>query len=89
MSGPHAQPDPPYVYRDYGALVSFGQHTSVGTLMGALRGAHWFVEGTLARLMYASLHLMHHRAVLGAMRTAVLALARFLVRRSRPLVKLH
>jgi NADH dehydrogenase len=89
VSGPHTQPDPPYVYRDYGALVSFGQHTSVGTLMGALRGAHWFVEGTLARLMYASLHLMHHRAVLGAVRTAVLALARFLVRRSRPLVKLH
>ncbi|HJV01785.1 MAG TPA: FAD-dependent oxidoreductase [Burkholderiaceae bacterium] len=84
-----ARPAAPYVYRDHGALVSVGQRTSVGSLMGALRGAHWFVEGTLARLMYASLHLMHHRAVLGTARTAVLALARFLVRRGRPLVKLH
>jgi NADH dehydrogenase len=39
--------------------------------------------------MYASLHLMHHRAVLGTIRTGVLALARFLVRRATPQVKLH
>ncbi len=84
-----AAPERPFVYRDHGALVSFGQRTSVGSLMGVLRGLHWFVEGTVARLMYASLHLMHHRAVLGTVRTGVLALARFLVRRSGPLVKLH
>jgi NADH dehydrogenase len=57
--------------------------------MGALQGAGWFVEGTFARLMYVSLHLMHHQAVLGTMRTAVLAVARFLIKRSTPLVKLH
>jgi NADH dehydrogenase len=79
----------PYEYRDYGSLVSVGRSTSVGSLMGSLRGASWFVQGTMARLMYTSLHLMHHRAVLGTMRTAVLALARFLVRRATPLVKLH
>lgn len=79
----------PYEYRDYGALVSVGRDTSVGSLMGSLRGASWFVQGTMARLMYTSLHLMHHRAVLGTLRTAVLALARFLVRRATPLVKLH
>jgi NADH dehydrogenase len=39
--------------------------------------------------MYVSLHLMHHRAVLGAVRTGVLALARFLIKRTTPLVKLH
>ncbi len=61
----------------------------MGSLMGSLRGASWFVQGTMARLMYTSLHLMHHRAVLGTMRTGVLALARFLVRRATPLVKLH
>jgi NADH dehydrogenase len=32
---------------------------------------------------------MHHRAVLGTFRTGLLALARFLIRRSTPLVKLH
>ncbi|WP_374586423.1 NAD(P)/FAD-dependent oxidoreductase [Pseudoduganella sp.] len=79
----------PYAYRDYGSLVSFGQSTSVGSLMGSLRGFNWFVEGFFARMMYVSLHLLHHQAVLGTIRTGVLALARFLVKRATPLVKLH
>jgi len=79
----------PYAYRDYGSLVSFGQSTSVGSLMGSLRGFNWFVEGFFARMMYVSLHLMHHQAVLGTIRTGVLALARFLIKRTTPLVKLH
>ncbi|MDC8758180.1 NAD(P)/FAD-dependent oxidoreductase [Janthinobacterium fluminis] len=78
-----------YIYRDYGSLVSFGQSTSVGTLMGSLKGLSWFVEGFFARMMYLSLHLLHHQAVLGTVRTGVLALARFLIKRSTPLVKLH
>jgi NADH dehydrogenase len=81
--------DKPYIYRDYGSLVSLGHTTTVGSLMGALRGASWFVEGFVARMMYLSLHLMHHQAVLGSVRTATLAIARFLIRRSTPLVKLH
>ena len=79
----------PYVYRDYGSLVSFGQSTSVGSLMGSLQGSNWFVEGFFARLMYTSLHLMHHQAIMGTLRTGVLALARFLIKRSTPHVKLH
>jgi len=79
----------PYRYRDYGSLVSLGKTTSVGSLMGSLSGASWFVEGMIGRVMYTSLHLMHHQAVLGAMRTGVLAVARFLIRRTTPLVKLH
>ena len=78
-----------YAYTDYGSLVSVGSTTSVGSLMGALRGFNWFVEGFFARMMYVSLHLMHHRAVLGTLRTGLLALARFLIRRTTPLVKLH
>jgi NADH dehydrogenase len=81
--------DAPYVYRDYGSLVSFGQASSVGSLMGSLKGLSFFVDGLVARLMYVSLHLLHHRAVLGTVRTGVLALARFLIKRSTPLVKLH
>jgi NADH dehydrogenase len=79
----------PYIYRDYGSLVSFGQTSSVGSLMGSLKGLSWFVDGFVARMMYASLHLMHHQAVLGTVRTGVLAVARFLIKRSTPLVKLH
>jgi NADH:ubiquinone reductase (H+-translocating) len=83
-------PDPDaYVYKDYGSLLSLGSRSSVGSLMGSLFRASWFVEGYFARMMYASLHLMHHQAVLGTIRTGVLAVARFLVKRATPLVKLH
>lgn len=78
----------PYEYKDYGSLVSIGHSTSVGNLMGSLAG-RWFIEGWFARVMYVSLHLMHHRAILGSIRTGVLAVARFLIKRSAPLVKLH
>jgi NADH dehydrogenase len=82
-------PDKAYVYRDYGSLVSIGQQTTVGSLMGSLKGLSWFVEGFYARIMYMSLHLMHHKAILGALRTAMLALGRTLVKRTTALVKLH
>ncbi len=88
VQGRPPRPDP-YVYKDYGSLVSLGSRSSVGSLMGSLFKATWFVEGLFARAMYASLHLMHHRAVLGLVRTGVLAVARFLVKRATPVVKLH
>ena len=81
---------PPYVFLDHGSLVSVGSSATVGSLMGNLfKSTTWFVEGLFARMVYVSLHLMHHRAVMGTLRTAVLAMARFLVKRARPLVKLH
>ncbi|HYG45477.1 MAG TPA: NAD(P)/FAD-dependent oxidoreductase, partial [Bordetella sp.] len=83
------EPQAPYEYRDHGSLVSLGQDAGVGSLMGKLAGRGLFVSGTLARLMYMSLHLMHHHAVLGTWRTATLALARLLMRRTHPRVKLH
>jgi NADH dehydrogenase len=79
----------PYIYRDHGSLISLGTTTSVGNLMGNLFKSTWFVEGVFARAMYVSLHLLHHKAVLGMLRTSVLAVARFLVKRATPLVKLH
>jgi NADH dehydrogenase len=54
-----------------------------------LSGKSWFVEGLLARIMYMSLHLMHHMAILGVARTATLALGRLLSKRAAPRVKLH
>jgi NADH dehydrogenase len=88
MDSGHPPPKDAYVYKDYGSLVSIGHRTTVGNLMGSLR-ASWFVEGFMARIMYLSLHLMHHQAILGSMRTGVLAVARFLIRRTTPIVKLH
>lgn len=78
-----------FTFSDYGSLVSVGHHRGVGSLMGVLSGKSWFVEGLLARLMYMSLHLMHHLAVLGGLRTATLALGRLLIKRGAPRVKLH
>ena len=83
------QPDTPFYYKDYGSLVSVGHSKGVGSLMGVLSGKSWFVEGLVARTMYMSLHLMHHAAVLGLLRTASLALGRLLLKRSAPRIKLH
>jgi NADH dehydrogenase len=84
-----AEPSAPFEYKDRGSLVSLGRERGVGSLMGALLGRGFFVSGTIARWMYASLHLLHHRTVLGTSRTISLALARLLTRRAHPRVKLH
>ena len=85
----HAEPSASFRFRDYGSLVSVGHSEGVGSLMGSLSGKSWFVEGLMARLMYMSLHLRHHMAVLGALPTVSIALGRLLLRRGTPRVKLH
>ena len=42
----------PYVYRDFGSLVSHGKWSTVGNLMGFLSGRGIFVEGMFAGVMY-------------------------------------
>lgn len=76
-------------YQDFGSLVSLGENSGVGNLMGSLSGRSFFIEGLVAKWMYMSLHLMHHRAILGLRATAVLALARMLQRRISGRLKLH
>lgn len=84
-----ALPDEVFRFKDYGSLVSVGHNRGVGNLMGVLAGKSWFVEGLLARMMYMSLHLMHHLSILGFWRTVAMALGRLLLKRSTPRVKLH
>jgi NADH:ubiquinone reductase (H+-translocating) len=79
----------PWRYRDFGSLVSLGEHTTVGNLMGALVGGNLWVEGLFARMMYLSLYKMHELAVHGWWRTAMSTASRLLQRRSEPRVKLH
>lgn len=79
----------PFAYRDFGSLVSLGDNKGVGNLMGGLSGRNFFVEGLLAKWMYMSLHLNHHRAIVGGVNTVVLALARLLQRRVSGRLKLH
>jgi len=79
----------PYRYRDFGSLVSLGEHSTVGNLMGALVGGNLWVEGLFARAMYLSLYKLHQLAVHGWWRTTLGTASRVLTRRTEPRVKLH
>jgi len=83
------KPLEPFVYRDFGSLVSLGKYSTVGSLMGFLVGRSFFIEGYFARLMYRSLYKMHEYALHGGRRTILGALGRGLSRRGMPQVKLH
>ncbi len=79
----------PWSYRDFGSLVSLGEYSTVGTLMGTLIGGAIFVEGYFARLMYVSLYKLHLYALHGFARVFFETLARLITRRTEPRVKLH
>lgn len=79
----------PFAYRDFGSLVSLGNYSTVGTLMGALIGGSLFVEGLFARFMYVSLYRMHLYALHGFAKVFLDTLARLITRRTEPRVKLH
>jgi NADH dehydrogenase len=78
-----------YVYRDFGSLVSLGEYSTVGNLMGKLFGAGMFVEGLFARFMYILLYRMHLYALHGAAKVAFDMMGRLFARRTEPRVKLH
>ncbi len=79
----------PYRYRDFGSLVSLGEYTTVGNLMGKLVGGNLMIEGYFARLMYTWLYKMHELALHGYTKVALDTLARLITRRTEPHVKLH
>jgi NADH dehydrogenase len=78
-----------YRYRDFGSLVSLGEFSTVGSMMGGLIGGSLMVEGLFAKLMYVSLYKMHELALHGFPKVALDTLARLIVRRTEPHVKLH
>jgi NADH dehydrogenase len=79
----------PFHYRDFGSLVSLGEYSTVGSLMGFIIGRSLFIEGLFARLMYRSLYKMHEMALHGPWKVALDTLSRTLTRRTEPVVKLH
>ena len=83
------QPLQPYVYRDFGSLVSLGRYSTVGNLMGFLVGKSFLIEGLFARLMYRSLYKMHEVALHGLLNVIVGTIGRSITRRTSPVVKLH
>jgi len=83
------QPLTEWRYRDFGSLVSLGDYSTVGNLMGALIGQNFWLEGGFARLMYLSLYKMHELALHGFWKVALDTAARIITRRTEPHVKLH
>lgn len=83
----------PYRYRDFGSLVSLGEFSTVGTMMGGpldrLMGGSLMIEGLMARIMYLSLYKMHEVALHGYAKVTLDTLARLITRRTEPHVKLH
>ena len=79
----------PFVYRDFGSLVSLGHYSTVGNLMGFISGRSLMIEGLFAKIMYRSLYKMHQMALYGPIKVALDTLARTLSRRTEPTVKLH
>jgi NADH dehydrogenase len=83
------RPLPTFRFRDLGSLVSLGELTAVGNLMGRLIGGSMLIQGLIARWMYASLYKLHQVSIHGYLRVALDSVGRFLRRRMEPRVKLH
>ena len=84
-----SKPLKPYRYRDFGSLVSLGEFSTVGNMMGGLIGGSLMIEGAFARLMYVSLYKMHELALHGLSKVTLDTLSRLITRRTEPHVKLH
>ena len=79
----------PYKYKDFGSLVSLGEYSSVGSMMGGLIGGSLMVEGLFAKMMYISLYKMHQLALHGWLKVFLDTLSRLIHRRTHSIVKLH
>ena len=83
------QPLPVFHFHDFGSLVSLGELSAVGNLMGRLIGGSLMVQGLIARWMYASLYKLHQISIFGVTRVAIDTLSRLVRQRLEPRVKLH
>ena len=79
----------PFVYRDFGSLVSLSKYSTIGNLMGNLVRGTVFVEGWIARLFYLSLYRMHQAAIHGPASTLLIMLGDRIYKATRASVKLH
>lgn len=81
-------PVPPFVFRDWGALVSLGRYNAFGTLgrFGFLKGL--FIEGQFAQLSHRWLYRRHQAGLHGVRHAALMWLAECINRRVKPRVRL-
>jgi NADH dehydrogenase len=78
-----------FTYKDHGSLVSLGDYTTVGSLMGAISSGSLFIEGIIAKWMYWALHKQHQIAVNGVFHTWLATWAETLNWARNPRIKLH
>ncbi|MBK9219359.1 MAG: NAD(P)/FAD-dependent oxidoreductase [Uliginosibacterium sp.] len=78
-----------FTYKDRGSLVSLGEYSTVGSLMGGIRQGSVFIEGLFAKWMYWSLHKHHQVAINGAFRTWLATWVEAIDRIRNPRIKLH
>jgi NADH:ubiquinone reductase (H+-translocating) len=78
-----------FTYRDRGSLVSLGEYSTVGSLMGGIRKGSVFIEGMFAKWMYWSLHKQHQIAINGTFRTWLATWVEAIDRIRNPRIKLH
>ncbi len=76
-------------YKDRGSLISLGNYTTVGSLMGALSHKSIFIEGTFAKWMYWSLHKHHQVVINGWFHSWLSTLVESIDRVRNPRIKLH
>ena len=82
-------PLPRFRFHDFGSLVSLGEVSAVGSLMGRLVGGSLLVQGLIARWMYVSLYKLHQVSIHGYLRVALDTVSRLVRHRLEPRVKLH
>ncbi|WP_249383909.1 NAD(P)/FAD-dependent oxidoreductase [Chitinivorax sp. B] len=83
------KPLPTFRYHDHGSLVSLGEYSTVGSLMGGLTQGSLFIEGLFAKIMYWSLYKKHQIAINGWFRTWLATWAETIARVRNPRIKLH
>lgn len=76
-------------YKDYGSLVSLGEYSTVGSLMGAIAHGSVFIEGSIAKWMYWWLHKQHQIAISGLFHTWLSTWAETINWARNPRIKLH
>lgn len=79
----------PFVYRDFGSLVSLSKYTTVGSLMGNLVGGRLALQGRIARAVYVSLYQRHLLSIHGVVRGLFVIAMRSVNRAMRPRLKMH
>ncbi|HYC43597.1 MAG TPA: NAD(P)/FAD-dependent oxidoreductase [Noviherbaspirillum sp.] len=78
-----------FTYHDRGSLVSLGDYSAVGSLMGAIARGSVFIEGHIAKWMYWWLHKHHQIAVNGWFQTWLATWAETIDWVRNPRIKLH